>query len=318
MQRTRGWIGAIVVGVAAVLVPTAAVLAQDAGWPRELTANGHRMVYYQPQIDRWPDRRVVEGRLAVTVTPAGEKAPVAGAIWLRSRTAVDMERRQVVLDGLDVVRSNFSVVDEARRARITEIATALLPKGPITVSIDRILAGLDRAAEAAQEVPVNNDAPRIIVSLTAARLVIFDGEPVFADVPGTDLAHAVNTNWPLFQHRGTGTLYLLDDKTWLSASDVRGPWGLATALPRGFQSIPKNDNWRDVHAALPPKSVQGARPPAVYVTTTPAELIVITGKPAFADIPGTQLQAVFPFRNRTAAAQIRIGTDQTIRLLLID
>ena len=37
------------------------VLAEDIGWPREMTQNGARIVYYQPQIDR--------GRITVLSMP---------------------------------------------------------------------------------------------------------------------------------------------------------------------------------------------------------------------------------------------------------
>ena len=41
-------------------IPTL-MLAEDIGWPREMTENGARIVYYQPQID--------SGRITVPWTP---------------------------------------------------------------------------------------------------------------------------------------------------------------------------------------------------------------------------------------------------------
>ena len=49
------------------------MLAEDIGWPREMTQNGARIVYYQPQIDKWTDYRTLDARMAISVTPAGGK-----------------------------------------------------------------------------------------------------------------------------------------------------------------------------------------------------------------------------------------------------
>lgn len=267
-------------------------MAQDPGWPRELKAEGHVLRYFQPQVDSWENQRTLVARVAVNILPAGETAPVAGAVWLRSATHVDLERREVVLERIETVRTNFSIVDQTRREKLTKIVRALLPSSPMIVSLDRLLDGVARAEAPLPDVPVRNDAPPIIVSRTNARLVIFDGEPVFADIPGTGLAYVVNTNWPLFRENATARHFLLDGKTWLVSADITGPWSVATAVPGGFQRLPQGESWRDVRAALPARADPNARAPRIHVTTTPAELIVIRGKPALADIPGTGLQVV--------------------------
>ena len=41
------------------------MLAEDIGWPREMTQNGARIVYYQPQIDQWTDYRTLDARMAI-------------------------------------------------------------------------------------------------------------------------------------------------------------------------------------------------------------------------------------------------------------
>ena len=31
------------------------IAATDIGWPREVSLNGSKLVYYQPQVDQWKD-----------------------------------------------------------------------------------------------------------------------------------------------------------------------------------------------------------------------------------------------------------------------
>jgi hypothetical protein len=37
------------------------VAEPNEGWPREVTKNGARLTYYQPQIDSWTDSRQLDG-----------------------------------------------------------------------------------------------------------------------------------------------------------------------------------------------------------------------------------------------------------------
>ncbi|MGE0716435.1 MAG: hypothetical protein AB7P02_13420 [Alphaproteobacteria bacterium] len=265
---------------------------QDAGWPRELKSGGNVLRYYQPQVDSWEDQRTLVARVAVNVVPAGETAPVAGAVWLRAATRVNLERREVVLENIETTRTNFSIVDQERRRKIAEIVQALVPREPMTISLDRLLADAAEAQKPPAEVAVRNDPPPIIVSRADARLVLFDGEPVFAPIEGTGLTYVVNTNWSLFRETASGRHFLLDGKTWLTSADITGPWSIASALPGDFLRLPPGDNWRDARAALPARATPGTRAPTIYVATTPSELIVVRGQPTFAAVQGTQLQVV--------------------------
>ena len=66
------------------------MLAEDIGWPREMTQNGAQIVYYQPQIDSWRDYRILDARMAIQVTPAGESRRRG---WFPSRRAPMRTRR---------------------------------------------------------------------------------------------------------------------------------------------------------------------------------------------------------------------------------
>ena len=72
------------------------MLAEDIGWPREMTQSGAQIVYYQPQIDSWRDYRILDARMAISVTPAGGKA-TPGVVSIQARTDADKENRTVVI-----------------------------------------------------------------------------------------------------------------------------------------------------------------------------------------------------------------------------
>ena len=47
-----------------------AELATDPGWPREITKDGLKFVYYEPQIDEWKNQRELRMRIAFSLTPS--------------------------------------------------------------------------------------------------------------------------------------------------------------------------------------------------------------------------------------------------------
>ena len=81
-----------------------------------------------------------------------------------------------------------------------------------------------------------SDPPTIFFSKTPAVIVNLDGEPIWSPIKENDLKFAVNTNWDLFQHGPTNTLYLRNNDTWLKAADVKGPWAPAGTLPDELQA----------------------------------------------------------------------------------
>ena len=123
---------------------------------------------------------------------------------------------------------------------------------------------------------VRSDPPSIFVSQRPAVLVTLDGDPIWSPIAQNDLKFAVNTNWDLFQDPAS-RLYLRVEKSWLSASSLKGPWTAAHELPASFAALPADGNWDEVKAALPAKPATGHLP-YVLVSTTPAELILSTAR----------------------------------------
>src|SRR4029453_2220339 len=97
----------------------------------------------------------------------------------------------------------------------------------------------------------------------------------------TDLKYAINTNWDLFEHSTSKTWYLRHDATWLKGTSVDGAWAPAGDLPDSFKKLPADENWNDVKAAVPGKKLASGAVPKVFVSTKPAELILLRGEPSY-------------------------------------
>jgi hypothetical protein len=156
-----------------------------------------------------------------------------------------------------------------------------------SIDLDRMLASLERGG--ARNVELKNDPPKIFYSKKAAVLVIFDGKPILSPIKDNELKFIVNTNWDIFYHEKTKTNYLRNEKTWLQAQNLNGPYSPAEKLPDDFKKLPMNDNWKDVLLSIPPQKLKPENMPVVFVGEVPAELIQTKGEPDYKPIPQTNL-----------------------------
>lgn len=265
----------------------------DLGWPRERTASdGTKLVIYQPQVDSWEGQRRIKVRVAVAITPQQVDKPVLGVLWLEADTDTVLATRTVALNNIQIVRADFPTLPQEQVSKLTAKLKAGFPQGPLNFALDRVLANMTHTQEQDRSADLAMAPPAIFYSEQPAVLVLLDGKPTLSPIEGTDLLFAVNTNWNLFFQTGTSRYYLLEEKSWLLASDLNGPWSPAGTLPPSFSKIPDTDNWKEVRNTLPGQPIQQSAVPRVFVSETPAELIVTKGAPTLTPIEGTKLLSV--------------------------
>ena len=271
---------------------------------------------YQPQIADWTNQKQMSAYAAVAYVPAGAAAtsmPALGSVKLEADTAVSLEERLVNMTRLRVTESSFSTLPREQMREVLEEITKVIPGPSLVIGLDRVLANIDQSQIIPKSVDgVKADPPVIFFSETPAVLVNLDGEPIWSPIKGNDLKFAINTNWDLFEHGPTRMFYLRHDASWLKATDLNGPWTAAGKLPPGFASLPPEENWKEVKANLPGKPLTASRTPRVYVSTEPAELILLQGQPSYRLITGTKLLWV----NNTESDVFRLGKNGPVYYLV--
>jgi hypothetical protein len=142
--------------------------------------------------------------------------------------------------------------------------------------------------------------PAVFFCSTPAEVIVFDGKPVYATIPGTELVYASNTDADLLVDQRTNTYYFLAAGRWFRAASLDGPWRFASAdLPPDFARIPLDSPASRVLVSVP--GTESARDAVLLaqvptrVTLDPkkaAELVDVTydGQPEFKPIEGTTLQ----------------------------
>ncbi len=282
------------------LAPGAAVLAQktaapasgaasDQGWPRSIDRDGMHLVYYQPQVDDWKDRRVLNARMAFIVTPKGGKA-TPGIATLVGNTKVDTKSHSVFIDKLQIGTLKFPNLSAADAAPLEQLMRTLFPGKAMTISLDRLMASMSETTKETKGVDVKMDVPPIFASSTPAILLTVPEKPVLGPVEGTNLQFVVNANWDVIFDPAVARYYLLTGKVWVSSDKLDGTWTRAGALPAALKKLPAGAMWDDVRkgaAAWNPTA--NVAVPRVFYSNVPAELIVFKGEPTYLPIKGTKL-----------------------------
>lgn len=296
VQKLNSFV-AIVAAFSLVLVPAVApsveasrgattTTAYNPPWPKAFDRNGAHIIVYQPQVRSWRGFRSLIADTAVSIQQ-GNAQPILGVISWHADTIADVTSRTVAVRNIEVVGSRFPSLGAAQEAAMQQQVSQIYPTMTFTISLDRMIASVEKANAPVQTITANPQAPPIFVSTTPAILLLVEGKPVLATIPGTTLQYVVNTNWDLFFDNSN--YYLLNGKAWLKAKGLDGPWVSAAKLPPDFSKIPNGQNWDDVLKAVPPPAgASGAT--KVFYTDKPAELLVFKGAPAYARIPGTALQ----------------------------
>jgi hypothetical protein len=265
--------------------PAPTATAYVPSWPKIIDKDGNHIIVYQPQLKSWQKYRTLVADTAVSITPNGGKQ-ILGVISWRANTIANVSTRMVLINDIEVLSSRFPYLDPQQEALMQQRVRQFYPTITFTTSIERMIASLNKSnTPPLQSIPVSQEVPTILVSMSPAIVLTVDGEPILAPVEGASLQSIVNTNWDVFYDNSD--YFLLDGKTWLKAKQLNGPWVATTKLPPDMSNLPKTQ-WADVLKAVPPPP--GVPPaPKVFFTHKPAELIVFRGQPVYAPIPGTNL-----------------------------
>ncbi|HKM67909.1 MAG TPA: hypothetical protein VJX70_12145 [Candidatus Acidoferrum sp.] len=187
----------------------------------------------------------------------------------------------------------------------------------LSKAFDKVPADSGKFADVKKAVPPpqvpNAIIPQVFYAAVPAEVILFNGQPTYTAIPGTQLVYANNTDSPVFVYGATQTYYYLVAGRWFSAQSLTGPWTFASLnLPPDFANIPLSNPASAILASVPGTSqakdaVLIAQIPTTMVlnpTTAAAQAKVsYTGNPQFVPIQGTTMQ----YATNTPDKVIQVG-----------
>ncbi len=188
--------------------------------------------------------------------------------------------------------------------------TAKLPKEMSKVAADPEWASLKKVIP--PPAVSGSVIPRVFYSDRPAEIILFDGKPVYSQIPGTQLVYSTNTSSYLFLYTATNQYYYLTGGRWFRANSLEGAWTFATTdLPADFAQIPPGNPASVVLASVP--GTEEARdavllaqiPTTMTVNPATAATVKVSygGDPHFEAISGTSLY----YATNTQDKVIRVG-----------
>ncbi len=199
--------------------------------------------------------------------------------------------------------------------------TAVAPQGPwvVATTLPRDMSKLKSDPQwsgLAKAIPPPAGAaavPTVFYSTRPAEVILFQGQPLYSKIPGTQLVYAANTESDLLVHTPTKQFYYLAAGRWFRADSLQGPWTYASAdLPADFANIPVSSPASRVLVSVP--GTEQAKD-AVLLAQIPTTVTVdpkaaaakvnvsYNGEPEFKPIEGTSLS----YATNTADKVLKVG-----------
>ncbi|MGB2618562.1 MAG: hypothetical protein WBC57_15365, partial [Candidatus Acidiferrales bacterium] len=155
--------------------------------------------------------------------------------------------------------------------------------------------------------------PKVFYSTAPAEVILFNGKPVYAKIPQTQLLYATNTDSAFFLYTPTNEYYFLAAGRWFRSKDMQGKWTFASAdLPADFAKIPPSSPASGILSSVP--GTEEAKN-AVLIAQIPTVMeidpksaaeqakVSYSGDPQFAPIEGTSLS----YATNTPDKVIKVG-----------
>jgi hypothetical protein len=266
-------------------------------WPRQVAAPGATIRIYQPQLDNWTGNTLT-AYSAVAISLQGSSDKAYGSIWFTARTESDKVNRLVTLEDFKLTRYLFPSLSNNGSQYAQALKDDL--SWTQTIPLDELELALSTTAAVKEQksFTLNNTPPFIIFSPTPAVLCLIDGKPALGQVED-GLQKVINTRALLIFDPSKKLYYLGLMDGWMQSATLSGPWTPAHHEPKKTL-----DRFREAAAANhqnqvlgdPDQSLEKAyedgEAPNIFVSMTPAELLLSKGQPQMASIPGTNLQYV--------------------------
>lgn len=256
-------------------------------WPRLIDLGGATATFHQPQVEEWDGHRI-RFRAVVGVSAPNRAEAAFGTVWADAVTRVDRVARVVTLDDVTLTRATLPTLADGGSSYLRALQ-AQLARAPQIIALDRLEASLATSRDVAPAgVPVQNVPPRIFVSDGPAVLVPISGPPVLRRIPGSAFERVTNTRALIL--RDAESYYLRLGDGWMTADALDGRWYPVDRVPAGLDLVAdKLANVGVDFLAGGIRSTQHTGAAAVFVSHTPAALLLFEGEPVLEPITGTTL-----------------------------
>jgi len=254
-------------------------------WPKEIKAkSGALITIYQPQTESMKGDKI-SGRAAFSAQEKPTDELLFGVFWYTSTMVTNRDTRTATLESIVIKDIKLpGIEDTSKISKLRKLLEIEIPKWELTSSMDDIIATIEQEQEFMSD-ELKHDAPLIYYKTEPTTLVLMDGEPRLQDDKDLKLKRVINTPFLIVENTDDKKYYLYGGQCWYASSSLKEGYQPITSLPAKIAMIDtqlKKENEGSKPVATTP-------PPALLISTTPAEIIQSKGVATFASITGTNL-----------------------------
>jgi hypothetical protein len=206
-------------------------------------------------------------------------------VWYDARIETDFDSRIVRIKTLRVPNVRFPDASEEQQNNLARLLEREVLAWDLDISLDRLLTGLDLAAQRRGVTSdLNNAPPAIIFTTVPSILVTIDGDPSLQTIPNTNYRRIINSPFDIIFDPTTETYYLFAGADqWYSSPRWQDSWTLASSVPADLAQLAPEEPEEEEPAedAEPEEPEEPGPPPEIVVATEPTELVVSDGEIEF-------------------------------------
>ncbi|MEH0156640.1 hypothetical protein V6R21_21100 [Limibacter armeniacum] len=257
-------------------------------WPKEVSLqSGGVVTIYQPQPESL-EGNVLSSRAAVSVKETANSEPAFGAIWAEAQLLTDTDSRTATLESIKIKQAKFpSIEDQSKTDKLVALLEKEAPSWNLEIHLDEIVSTLETQGKHASD-NLSTSPPNIIYTKKPTTLITIDGDPIVKEDKDLDTERVVNTPFFIIKSKSDNKFYIYGGGYWYNGTSVKDNWQYVSKLPKDISKIDKEIKKQEKENSenVPEKA---ASPPAIIITTTPAELIQSEGEADFATVEGSGL-----------------------------
>lgn len=256
-----------------------------AQWPKEISAkNGAVITIYQPQPESMQGN-ILKGRAAFSAVETAGTEPVFGVFWYTSTMMTDLDTRTVTLESIKIEEVKLPGMEDTQKLdKLKMLLEREVPLWNLTSSLDDITATIEQEQAIVSE-DLKNDPPIIHYVTQPTTLVLLDGEPKLQDDKDLKMKRVINSPFLIVENPDDKKYYLYGGQFWYASSELGEGYQPVSTLSKSIATLDQQLKKQQAGKNEPASQ----QPPAILISTRPAELIQSKGEANFANIDGTHL-----------------------------
>ncbi len=256
-----------------------------AQWPKEIkTKNETVITVYQPQPEAMKGNKL-EGRAAFSAKEKTSADLLFGVFWFTATMDTDRDDRSLALESISVNDVKLpGVTDTTKISQLRKLLEREIPTWKLSGSLDEVIATIENEQANVSE-DLKNDPPAIFYASQSTTLVLIDGEPKLQDDKDLKMKRVINSAFLIIENPDDKKFYLYGGQYWYASTKIKEGYQPVTSLPKSIGAI---DEQLKKQQTEKPQVLEGG-PPAILISTVPAELIQSKGSANYANVSGTNL-----------------------------